>query len=317
MPVLEFREIPEANSSGVKQDTFELFARDFLLTIGYKVQEGPDRGPDAGRDLIVLETRMGIGGETEVRWLASCKHRAHSGRSVTVEDEQDIKDRVSANHCDGFIGIYSTLPSAPLQAKLKGLKEEGAFSYQFFDHESIERKLLESFEGQKLAARYFPRSFATWTRENPRPAKIFSDAPRLLCEYCGRDLTPEKGVKGLRDKNSGIVVMWETNLEGRTTKTEHIYWCCKGECDLVLKSKYHKNGFIDGWEDIPDLTIPLLYLKFVMAIINGFHRGDEYSEHALDKLKELVVALFPYVARDATSEERERVDRLSWIPEWA
>lgn len=78
MPQLDFKEIPQANLANGKQDTFEMFAREFLELVGYKVLSGPDRGSDLGRDLIVLETRSGVGGETYVRWLVSCKHKAHS-----------------------------------------------------------------------------------------------------------------------------------------------------------------------------------------------------------------------------------------------
>src|SRR5262245_473324 len=112
MPILDFKEIPAPNIATGSQDTFELFARDFLEFIGYRVLIGPDRGSDRGRDLIVLETRGGVGGETLINWLVSCKHKAHSGRSVTLIDEQDISDRVQTHSCDGFLGFYSTLPAA-------------------------------------------------------------------------------------------------------------------------------------------------------------------------------------------------------------
>lgn len=315
MSALDFREIPPANSSKGDQDSFELFARDFLITIGYKVTNGPNRGPDGGCDLVALEVRAGVGGETQVRWLVSCKHKAHSGTSVTADDEQDIRDRISANHCDGFIGIYSTLPSAPLQSKLEGLKGENGFEYQIFDHEAIERRLLEAIDGHKLAGRYLPRSFEAWKGENPRPAKIFADFPRLFCEYCGTDITPEKGTKGLWEEGSGILVAWERRLEGGLRKTEHVYWCCKGNCDHVLKGKYSKAGLIDGWEDLPDLTIPLIYVKFVMAVINELHEGHQYSEDSLEKVKNLILALYPYVSRNATAAEEERIDGLLRIPE--
>jgi hypothetical protein len=50
-----------------EQDTFELFARDFLEMLGFEVVSGPDRGQDGGRDLIALEKRPGILATTEVR----------------------------------------------------------------------------------------------------------------------------------------------------------------------------------------------------------------------------------------------------------
>jgi hypothetical protein len=38
----------------------------------------------------------------------SCKHFAHAGRSVGIDDEPSIIDRVRAHSCQGFLGIYST-----------------------------------------------------------------------------------------------------------------------------------------------------------------------------------------------------------------
>ena len=44
MPILNFKEIPEAHIATGMQDTFELFARDFLSFMGYKIVTDPDRG---------------------------------------------------------------------------------------------------------------------------------------------------------------------------------------------------------------------------------------------------------------------------------
>lgn len=82
MPVLDFKEIPEAHKATGLQDTFELFSRDFLAFLGYKIISDPDRGADGGVDIIAEEKRTGVGGETIIRWLVSCKHKAHSGNSV-------------------------------------------------------------------------------------------------------------------------------------------------------------------------------------------------------------------------------------------
>ena len=71
MPQLDFKEIPQANLSNGEQDTFEMFAREFLELLGYEILSGPDRGSDLGRDLIVQEIRTGVGGETHIKWLVS------------------------------------------------------------------------------------------------------------------------------------------------------------------------------------------------------------------------------------------------------
>ncbi|MFL9576221.1 restriction endonuclease [Acinetobacter baumannii] len=158
MPVLNFKEIPEAHKATGLQDTFELFARDFLSFLGYKIISAPNRGADGGADLIIEEKRTGIGGETNIRWLVSCKHKAHSGNSVPPKDDENIIDRVAANKCQGFIGFYSTLPSSGLTGILEGVKDR--IEYQTYDRERIEKELLHSARGLEICERFFPISIA-------------------------------------------------------------------------------------------------------------------------------------------------------------
>lgn len=160
MPILNFKEIPEAHIASGSQDEFEMFARDFLELMGYSIISNPDRGADGGIDIIAEEIRVGVGGRSYVRWLVSCKHKAHSGASVKPADESNIRDRVEANECAGFIGIYSTLPSSGLAKIIAGLG--GKIETQVFDKERIEGKLLDTSKGVELAKRYFPRSIANW-----------------------------------------------------------------------------------------------------------------------------------------------------------
>jgi hypothetical protein len=308
MPLLDFKEIPKANVANGEQDTFELFARDFLELCGYKILSGPDRGADGGRDLIAAEIRTGVGGQTEVKWLVSCKHKAHSGQSVTLDDETDILDRVIIHKCKGFIGFYSTLPASSITQKLEGIRTERFIEFQIFDRERIERELFKSSDGLDIVRRYLPSSFTKWHRENPQPVKIFHTQRSLNCDYCGKDLL---------DPKDGIVVLWrkanfDEDYENYEREYVDIYWCCKDVCDQRLKYKYRERGLIDGWEDIPDITIPTVYIKWIMGIINQQHNGVKYTEHALNRLKEFMLVLFPYISREQTSKEKEEVaDRLT------
>jgi hypothetical protein len=273
MPALDFTEIPPGNKSGGNQDTFEMFARDYLKVLGYEIADGPDRGQDGGRDLIAIERRRGIVGETIVRWLVSCKHKAHSGESVRTGDETNIVDRLSAHECEGFIGFYSSVPSSPLSSRLKGLKNsrEG-LKIQVFDNESIENELLKSLGGQRVAERYFPVSYAEWRRENPKPVLIFDDQDSLYCENCSKDLLNPPG---------GIVVLWEEydpRNRATTKKYKDIYWCCKGYCDKVLSQKYGRERLTDGWEDIEDLVVPFVYARWFVTMLNQQREGVVYSD---------------------------------------
>jgi hypothetical protein len=305
MSAIDFKEIPEAHLGGGLQDTFELFARDFLSHLGYTIVEDPSRGADGGKDVVVIERRSGVGGETIVRWLVSCKHKAHSGSSVTPQDEANIRDRIEANYCDGFIGFYSTLPSSGLSDAIKGLSAKA--EAQTFDREKIESYLLKSPDGLHLAKRYFPKSIAKWIGEYPGPASVFSTHPTLSCQNCGKDL--------LAPDPSGIIVLWH-RLDAASGKThyERVYWCCKGHCDQELSCSMHGKGFVDGWEDIPDVAIPIVFSKWIMTPMNELYRGGTYSADAFDNLKEFILSVYPYVARNATESEQERIRSLSAIP---
>ncbi|MCS1305608.1 restriction endonuclease [Escherichia coli] len=233
MPVLDFKEIPEAHKATGLQDTFELFSRDFLAFLGYKIISDPDRGADGGVDIIAEEKRTGVGGETIIRWLVSCKHKAHSGNSVNPGDDANITDRVIANNCQGFIGFYSTLASAGLSGILEGLK--GRIEFQVFDKEKIERELLHSSRGLEIAERYFPKSLSEWKTENPKPAKIFSDEPSLKCKVCKKEL--------LSQDDKGIITIWQrirTDYEKEPEYNEHIFWTCRGNCDQALRQYVRK-----------------------------------------------------------------------------
>ncbi|KSV64882.1 hypothetical protein N185_34410 [Sinorhizobium sp. GW3] len=159
MAALDFTEIAPAQG-GPLRDSFELFAREFLIAEGFRIVEQPDRGADGGRDIIIEEDRLGPGGTNVVRWLVSCKHKAHSGASVTPGDEINIRDRLGTHRCQGFVAFYSTLPSSGLGQTFSALRP--TFEYLQLDSDAIERKLLDSTRGRILAARYMPLSFNRW-----------------------------------------------------------------------------------------------------------------------------------------------------------
>ncbi len=117
--MIDFTEIPKANTGSGDQDTYEKFCRDFLHELGFSIIQEPSRGADGGMDLKVEEMRKGPFGITKIHWLVSCKHYAHSTKSITPQIEQDILDRVKSNHCQGFLGFYSTTVSTGLQKNWK------------------------------------------------------------------------------------------------------------------------------------------------------------------------------------------------------
>jgi hypothetical protein len=311
--VIDFTEIPKANSGDGLQDTFELFSRDFLEDLGFEILQHPDRGADGKKDLIVAETRNGVAGKTTIKWLVSCKHYAHSGKSVNDTDEPDIIDRCAAHKCNGFIGVYSTLAATSLSGKLTGYSDK--IEHQIFDRERIEKKLLGNQQGIKLARRYFPKSIEKFITENPKPASIFKEKPEIKCDNCGKDL--------LTTKNGIFVVLQESGDNYKTTKSGYkykeekdVYFSCKGYCDTTLENKYRKQGlWSGGWEDIDDLMIPTLFLKNIMAYMNQLTE-QEISKEAHEKMKQLYIRVFPHIARDLTESEKERVKSLAEFGIW-
>jgi hypothetical protein len=306
MPLLDFKEIPEAHKGHGKQDTFELFARDFFEMLGYRILRGPGRGADGGCDLIIEETRSGIAGTTKVKWLVSCKHKAHSGQSVSKTDEAEVRDSVESNECHGFVGFYSTLPSSGLIDKVESI---ASINHQFFDSSKIEQVLLSTRNGRGLAQRYFPLSYERWLAENPTKAQIFSGTNGLRCANCGEDIS---------EGRKGIVVSWEKfrDLEdgSRERYVKYFYWCCRGECDRHLKPRFSEPEYIDKWEDIHDLRIPTIYIRWVMGLLNHIYSDYQYSPQAFEAQKEMLLELFPYVSRNLTMKEVERISALGAIP---
>lgn len=301
--ILDFKEIPQANFGNGDQDTFEFFARDFLEVLGYEIIQHPDRGADGKKDLIIQETRFGISGKTTIKWLVSCKHYAHSGKSISDTDEPNILDRVSVHECDGFLGFYSTIPATSLGTNLNSLKKK--IEIEYFDRERIEKVLLESPSGIKLSSRYFPKSFENYKVENPTPAKIFDSESRIECEYCNKNLLEEKeGIfVTLRKYND-----WE-NPHPSPNHYDYAYFSCKGKCDAILKNHYIQHGnLLDQWADISDYLSPVTYIKKQMAWMNSIHIEKEtLSPEAYDKLKKLFLNSYPFISREQTTEEKEKV----------
>lgn len=295
--ILDFKEIPKANQGGGLQDTFELFSRDFLQYMGYRIIADPDRGADGKKDLIVDEVVKGITSEYTIRWLVSCKHYAHSGSSVCDTDEINIQERLKQHRCQGFMGIYSTLPSSSLSGMLMGVENAVVF-----DHEKIEGLLLRDSEGQHLAARYFPISFANFRIENPVPAKLFADSKSINCEVCGADL--------LNGSVSGnYITLIPDDEHNEVNQIKEIHFVCKGACDHTLREEY-RFKYRDAWEDIDDLKNPTLWIKLLMAFINGIYVKQDLSEEAFKTMKKMFIRTFPYVARNLTSKEKEHVRDL-------
>lgn len=307
MPCIDFCEIPEAHVASGNQDSFELFARDFLTEIlNFKILSEPSRGADGGKDILAEEIQFGTLSNNRTVWLISCKHKAHSGRSVTPDDEINISDRMAQFKADGFIGFYSTVPSSGLNTRLDSYKD--TYNIQVFDKEKIESYIL----GQKryeLFRRYFPQSYIKWVEAEQKrlPSKILASYEPLKCAVCGIDLlNPE-------NKDHGIVGFV---TDPTTHKCVHCYTACRGYCDEKMEAHYAALRQYTGWNDINDLLIPTLFLQKNMAIINQLHDGVlEFDDNGLEEYKQILIRISQYVFRHQSEKDLNRIQQLSVLPE--
>lgn len=312
MAIIDFKEIPQANIANGKQDSFELFAREFFNALGFFIVEDPDRGQDGGRDLVIVEKRTGIIGNSEIRWLVSCKHKVHSGAAVNVSDEVDISDRIQAHKCNGFIGFYSNIISSPLSRKFDSLKER--YEVQIFDREKIERILLENISANKLIRRFFPKSFSEM--ELKLPTNLLSEYFPLRCKVCGKDLLQ----RNILNKYEGIIVFvqdkqYYDHSYGKHKYTD-VYCVCKGECDIKMESIVREYESVTSWNDISDLVIPVQFLKFVISIMNRIKNSrDIFTDEAYENLKEIIISLAQITMKRQLEEDIRRAKLLDELPE--
>lgn len=302
--MIDFTEISDG-------ETWELFARDFLSEIGFFIESSPDRGADAGKDLLASEDLGGRLGNYRMRWLVSCKHYASSGKAVSETEEQNLLERVESFTADGFIGFYSTVPTAAWNTRLRTLRDTGKIrDFRIFDHKLIENYLLR-VGYSTLLIRYFPESYKV---VKPLQAIIAEYQP-LACKVCGKDLL-EKLYRG-EDGILGLVRRIKDEEEDERTekmyirRIEAVYWACKGACDQTMEDRYASRGMISGWEDITDLAIPAFYLKFFFSLMNNIRDGRSvFTDEAYEQMKTFLFAMAQKVLRETTGKEGERVERL-------
>jgi hypothetical protein len=164
---------------------WELFAQAFFRSKEFVIVEGPSSGGDSGtgKDLIIEKVITDEFGEIKRRFLVSCKHYAHSGDSVNASDEKDnILTNLVSQNCSGFIGFYSTIPSSPLQQKIKNLKESKILNINvsdYYDREKIEHYLLYEDKNCGLLKRFFKNSYKEWASLGKKDVEENSNLKKL------------------------------------------------------------------------------------------------------------------------------------------
>jgi hypothetical protein len=288
-------------------EEWELFARDFLTELGFFIESSPDRGSDAGKDILVSEELSGTLGRYRLRWLVSCKHNAVSGKSVNEEEERNIRERMESFNADGFIGFYSTVPSSGLNSRLRQLREgEKIKDFRIFDHKLIENHLIR-VGYSVLLMRYFPQSYKV-----VKPLHLLtSEYIPLKCKVCQKDLLHALYEEEYQGVIAFVHPLGEEEEIAGPTVIEEIYWACKDDCDLKLQAKLDSQNKYSGWEDITDLSIPAFFMKFVLSTMNATRLGtDKFSDIAYEQLKLFILAMSQKVLRETTPKEKERVGDL-------
>jgi hypothetical protein len=232
-------------------ELWEMFARDFLQELGFYIESQPNRGADGGKDMLVEEQLKGTLSNYRFRWLVSCKHYASSNKSVSENEEINIRERMASFQADGFLGFYSTIPSSGLNSRLDTLKTNGHIKdYRIFDRRLIENYIIR-IGYSSLLMRYFPESYK---RVKPRHLIVDEYIP-ILCSECQKDLLESMSIDS---KEAIIGFVCDYN---NSKKVIDIYFACKGECDRKLETQYYKKyGALTAWKDISDLMIPFLYM---------------------------------------------------------
>ncbi len=296
--MIDFTEITHTD------DTWELFARDFLIELGFFIESTPDRGPDGGKDLLVSGQLKGALGKYRFKWLVSCKHFAKSGKSVKEADEPNPIERIKSFGANGFIGFYSTLPSSGLNTRLNDLKTKNEIrDYRVFDGKLIENYLIR-IGYSRVLMRYLPESY-----KKIKPLhKVFEDYLPIKCDVCDKDLLEAL----YHEQRRAVTAQASSRDEEGVETVEHMYFACKGQCDKQLRDMiYQKHKLVTGWNDITDLAIPLNFLRYIIATLNRFNHGKyKYSKEAFEKEKYLIMALSQKVFREMTEAEQERVATL-------
>lgn len=185
MTILDFKEIPAPtkNRNSNDLDAFEKFAEEFFVQIkGAELLEKCSRGADGGIDLKIKYNN-------EV-CLVSCKHKAHSGNSVTDKDESTSSfiDLLNQHECKKFIAFYSTIASSGLKNRIIGAFENSTtakndkLSYEFFHSSDIESAILDinNPRGWLFAMRYFPKSYINLFQRFFTPIEYYHEKSKQI-----------------------------------------------------------------------------------------------------------------------------------------
>jgi hypothetical protein len=117
----------------------------------------------------------------------------------------------------------------------------------------------------------------------------------------------------LLEDNAIVVIVYEL-IDYPKRKIVDVYWACKGRCDDRLRAASPKNT-LTGWEDIADLRIPLVFIKWMFMLVNRIKENiDTYEDEAYEKHLKFILAMFQTVMKNTSEGQKERIEILRGIP---
>jgi hypothetical protein len=129
---------------------------------------------------------------------------------------------------------------------------------------------------------------------------LFDKYEPLECHVCKRDL--------FTDFNAVIAF-----IQSNDDFVDDVYWACKGKCDEI-KQEWASNKNADTeWEDIRDLTNPIEFQRWQIAILNRIKRKDGISDVAFCKIRDFILCMGQFVYREPSGDERKRFLKLDEI----
>ena len=141
--------------SQLSWEDFEFFCRDLIESYNIQILDGPARGPDRNKDLLIqYKVKDVIGREEQVKVLVQCKHNAKSKKSVYESDLKDIRSACKIHNAKGYLLITSTIPSVSVQNILNAIDEEGYYFTHYWDKYLLEKFISKSRQRQIILDRY-------------------------------------------------------------------------------------------------------------------------------------------------------------------
>lgn len=120
------------------------------------------------------------------------------------------------------------------------------------------------------------------------------DYDALKCEYCKKDV--------LSSEEGGLVVQVEHTETG---EIDDFYVACNSECYDSLRDLRVGELEMDKWRDLEELKNPVLYLEYIIDMMESLNNGAHYEYKQFEKVKEVILKTAQYIIRDITPEERE------------